>query len=382
MRATSAPEVTEAQVLLRYGAAVAITLAAGALRWVLKPVMGVAPPYITFYLAIVAAAAFGGFGPGMVATCLGALMGLGLMGFNPGEVRIGTAAEQVRLVLYAASGVAISLIAGKMHAAMRLAGREAARLREAGAQLQQANERLAQANGRLEEGDRRKDRFMALLAHELRNPIGPIKNSLHLMKLRPRDPRVADQAVTIISRQIEQMSRLVGDMLDVTRVRHDKLDLHRQRIDLSVVVERIVEDHRPLFAEHGIALHLNDGARPTWVFGDAGRLGQVLGNLLHNARKFTPAAGAVDVSVERVEDHAVLQVRDSGTGIAADLLPRIFEPFEQGQHLADRGPSGLGLGLALVRQLVELHGGSVQALSPGEGRGAEFVVTLPLDTAP
>jgi two-component system CheB/CheR fusion protein len=191
----------------------------------------------------------------------------------------------------------------------------------------------------------------------------------------------ARRARAIIDHQVTHMTRLVGDLLDVSRIQRNKIELSRERLDLAALTERTVEIHRDVFTARGIELTAALPGRPVWVDGDGVRLAQVLGNLLHNAAKFTSTRGRVSVELAEEGREAVLRVRDSGAGIPAEMLARIFEPFTQGEQGLDRGGGGLGLGLALAKGLVGLHEGTIRAYSEGPGRGAEFVVRLPVDTA-
>jgi CheY-like chemotaxis protein/nitrogen-specific signal transduction histidine kinase len=231
----------------------------------------------------------------------------------------------------------------------------------------------------LREADQRKNEFLAMLSHELRNPLAPIRNSLFVLgRATPGGPR-ATQALAVIDRQVEHMVRLVDDLLDVTRITRGKIRLQCEPMDLSDLVRRVAEDHRVLFAQSGVDL-IVDVAPEARVIGDRTRLTQVVGNLLQNAAKFTPRGGSTTLSL--MSEHgaqAILNVRDSGDGIAPAILPRLFTPFTQADTSLDRGKGGLGLGLSLVKSLVEMHGGSVAARSPGPGKGAEFRVTLPLE---
>jgi signal transduction histidine kinase/CheY-like chemotaxis protein len=229
----------------------------------------------------------------------------------------------------------------------------------------------------LEAADRRKDEFLAVLSHELRNPLAPIKNSLYLLDRVPPGGPKALRARAVIEHQVAHMTRLVADLLDVSRISRGKVELRREQMDLAAVVSRTVEDHRTLFAARRIALHDAAPVSPVWVHGDAVRLAQVLGNLLHNAAKFTQPGGRVDVQLDEEEGQARLRVRDTGMGIPAEALATIFEPFIQGKQGLDRGAGGLGLGLALVKGLVEMHDGTILARSEGAGRGAELEVHLP-----
>ncbi len=241
---------------------------------------------------------------------------------------------------------------------------------------------LRAANLRLAEADRSKDEFLAVLSHELRNPLAPIKNSLYVLERAAPGEAQARRAQEIIGRQVAHMTRLVSDLLDVSRITRGKFDLRRERVDLREVVGRTLEDHGSIFLARGIAVRAERPPRPVWVNGDAARLGQALGNLLHNAAKFTDEGGSVSVTLRQDGEAAVLRVRDTGVGIAPDLLGRIFLPFTQADRTLDRSTGGLGLGLALVKSLVDLHGGEVSAHSEGIGAGAEFTLRLPADASP
>lgn len=355
-------DLTSSPAELRYGAAVVVVLVAAATRWALQPLLGAAPPYITFYLAVVVAAASGGLGPGLFATVFGGLLGAGLVTWPTESLALDSPAELVRLAIYAISGVGISLTAEGMHRARRLASRDAEELRRQGRELTAANERLAQA-------DRRKDRFLAVLAHELRNPLMPLKHSLYLIDHVPADSETARRARAVVERQAEQLTRLVNDLLDITRINHAKLDLQRSTLDLRVILSRAVDDHQPLFAQKRVVLRATQPAAPVWIFGDGARLGQVIGNLLHNALKFTPAGGSVHVGLELAGAHAVLRVRDTGVGIAPTLIDQVFEPFTQADQPLDRTAGGLGLGLTLVKKLVQCTAGRCRCAATARTAG-------------
>jgi PAS domain S-box-containing protein len=248
--------------------------------------------------------------------------------------------------------------------------------------LRASQEELRATNARLQEADRRKDEFLAVLSHELRNPLAPMRNSLYVLDRAAPDSEQARRARATIERQVDHMTRLVSDLLDVSRIVRGKIVLQPDRIDLRDVVSRTVEDHRSLFSARAIEVESRQPEEPVWINGDAARLSQALGNLLQNAAKFTSAGGTVRVMLEHDGDTAVMRVRDTGVGIAPEMLPRIFQPFTQADTSLARGTGGLGLGLALVRGLTELHGGEVQALSAGPGKGAEFTMRLPVSSAP
>jgi PAS domain S-box-containing protein len=235
----------------------------------------------------------------------------------------------------------------------------------------------------LQEADRRKDELLAMLSHELRNPLAPIRNSLYLLdRSVPQGSRVK-RALAVIDRQVAHMSRLIEDLVDVTRITKGKIVLDRARIDLKEVVRRTVEDHRSIFVHGAVELHVTLAPGPVWVNGDATRLAQAFGNLLQNAAKFTPPGGAAHVDLELLPgDRAVLRVRDTGQGIAASMLPNLFSPFVQAESTPDRRMGGLGLGLSLVKGIVELHGGDVTVESGGQGKGATFSLQFPLDMTP
>ena len=223
--------------------------------------------------------------------------------------------------------------------------------------------------------DRRKDEFLALLAHELRNPLAPIRNGLHVLRLTGGSSEI----VLMMERQVGQLVRLVDDLLDVSRISHGKIELRKTRIELAAVVRHAVESIRPLADLLGHELTVTLPAAPIFVPGDSARLIQALENLLNNACKFTEPGGHVWLTIERAGDHAVVSVRDSGVGIAADDQSRIFDMFVQVDRSLERVVSGLGIGLTLVKNLVEMHDGSVEVHSAGVGQGSLFVVRVPAD---
>ena len=238
---------------------------------------------------------------------------------------------------------------------------------------------LSRANEQLRTEDLHKNEFLAVLSHELRNPLAPLRNALWLLERRDATDDQAAKARETINRQLMHLTRLVDDLLDVTRISQGKIRLQRARTDLADLVRRTVEDHRPLFLSSGLTLACDVGELPTFVNADPTRLAQVLGNLLGNSARFSEPGGRVDVGLAREGGGFVLlRVRDQGMGFPPELGERIFQPFIQAESTLHRSRGGLGLGLALVRGLVELHGGTVVARSEGPGRGAEFQVRLPL----
>ena len=229
----------------------------------------------------------------------------------------------------------------------------------------------------LEEADRRKDEFLATLAHELRNPLAPIRNSIHILRLTAVND-LTSHVYEMLERQVGYMVRLVDDLLEVSRVTRGKIELRKERVDLSAIIEMAVETSRPLIesARHELTMVL--AQESLWLEADAVRLAQVFANLLNNAAKYTDESGHIWITTSREGDSAVVTVRDNGIGIPAASLPRVFDMFMQGDATKSRGGGGLGIGLTLARTLAEMHGGTVDARSEGLGKGSEFVVRLPL----
>jgi signal transduction histidine kinase len=229
----------------------------------------------------------------------------------------------------------------------------------------------------MEEEGRRVNEFLAMLAHELRNPLAPIRNAVSILKLAGEvSPQVA-WCRDIIERQTGQLSHLVDDLLDVSRVTRGKLQINGEPMDLNAAVVRALEGARPLIDRRGHRLEVHLNPLPIVVNGDITRLTQVVLNLLNNAAKYTPEGGEIDVSVRAERDEGVVQVRDNGLGIAPALLERVFDLFAQGERTLERAEGGLGIGLTLARRLVALHGGTIKAESAGPGRGSTFTVRLP-----
>src|SRR6185503_8496018 len=233
------------------------------------------------------------------------------------------------------------------------------------------------ARAEAEAANRSKDRFLAMLSHELRNPLGAISNAVHVLE-RVGDAPAARRAREIIGRQVQHLGRLVDDLLDVSRATTGKIILRREVVELAAIVDRAVAG---LAARQPGAARVVVDARPVRVTGDAVRLEQVVTNLLENAAKYTPADGRVGVTVRMEDGAAMLVVEDSGVGIAPELLPHVFDLFVQADRSLDRAAGGLGIGLTLVRQIVELHGGTVEATSAGVGHGSRFTVRLPATAA-
>jgi signal transduction histidine kinase/ActR/RegA family two-component response regulator len=230
----------------------------------------------------------------------------------------------------------------------------------------------------LRDSDRRKDEFLAVLAHELRNPLAPIRNSLQLLRMGNGNGEIIEQARSVMERQLEHMVHLIDDLLDVSRITRGKIQLRKERVELAAAVQSALEAARPLIEASNHELTVRLPPEPTYLDADPTRLAQVFSNLLTNAAKYTERAGRIWLTVERQSGDAVVSVRDTGIGIAAEYLPRVFQMFSQVAPALERSQGGLGIGLSLVKGLVEMHGGTVEAHSDGPGKGSQFVVRLPV----
>ncbi len=246
--------------------------------------------------------------------------------------------------------------------------------------LKQTAEDLRRLTAELSEAGRRKDEFIAMLAHELRNPLAPIRNGLQIMRLSS-DTSSIEKARAMMERQLGHMVRLVDDLLDISRISRGKLQLRKEPIDLSIVLSNAVETSRPIIEHGGHKLTIQLLPTPILVDADVTRLGQVFANLLNNAAKYSDKGGHIQVSASVEGPEVLISVKDSGIGIPSDMLPIIFEMFTQVDRSLERSQGGLGIGLSLVKRLVEMHGGRVQAKSEGHGHGSEFLVRLPTLTS-
>jgi PAS domain S-box-containing protein len=240
-----------------------------------------------------------------------------------------------------------------------------------------AQEALRQRAEALQEADRQKDAFLAMLGHELRTPLAAIRNTLLVVERRASGSSGLELQIARLDRMVTRMGRIVDDLQDVSRITQGRLSLHREPLDLRHLVRQTAEDQRELLQESGQTLTLDLPEQPVWVEGDPIRLAQVLVNLLHNAGKFSDPGGQVRVRLGENEDELTVAVQDDGIGIDPEMLPRVFDSFTQAERSLDRSRGGLGLGLALVKGLVALHGGTVAATSAGRGRGSEFTFRLP-----
>ena len=268
---------------------------------------------------------------------------------------------------------------------------KARELQALNADLQFTNQELGQSNKALQaqiaersrveqalkEADRRKDEFLAILAHELRNPLAALSAAARLLGRQAQKPEVAAMACNAVQRQVSHMARLLDDLLDVSRISHGRMQLHMDRVDVKEVVRSAVEMVRPQMESKQHVLQVELGGQDAPVLADAVRLIQVIANLLNNSVKYTPAGGQIHVELRSNRKEVLVLVRDNGIGIAPDALDQVFDMFSQAGRTSSEAQGGLGIGLTLVKGLVRLHGGNVRALSDGEGRGSEFTITLP-----
>jgi signal transduction histidine kinase/CheY-like chemotaxis protein len=254
----------------------------------------------------------------------------------------------------------------------------ALRARQRQYQIRDQLARQHAAEQALVDADRRKDEFLATLAHELRNPLAPIRTAMHVLARVPPDAPQATRLREMMERQIEQLVKLIDELLDVSRIATGKVLLQRERVDLRSVLDSALEASRPQVDASNHDMRVSCSAAPIWVVGDPSRLAQVISNLINNAAKYTPARGRIDVALEEADQQAIVRVTDNGAGIPVDMLDRVFDMFTQVNRTLDRAQGGLGIGLSLVRRLVDLHGGSVSAASPGLDKGSTFTIRLPM----
>ena len=292
------------------------------------------------------------------------LRGLGLRSYICVPMR--TRGETVGVISFAVAGSGRQFGSAQLALAEQLAGRAAVAIEN------------ARLYAELREADQRKDEFLATLAHELRNPLAPIRTSLEILRMPAADPSLLERSREIIERQVTHLARLVEDLLDVSRVMRGKIELRRERVSLSTVVAHAIETALPVLDTQAQQLTVAIPAPPIELDADPVRLGQVIGNLLTNAAKYTPRGGHIGISAAVESGRAVIRVRDNGVGIAPALLPRVFDLFVQADDSVSRSQGGLGIGLTLVKSLVEMHGGTVEARSDGAGQGSEFIVRLPV----
>ena len=355
-RATSATIAT-------YGGAIGTALGAVLVRLVFDPWIGDDVPYITLFGAVALAVWLGGAGPAVLTFGVGYLI-VRLLYIAPiGQIALTHSSDFVQLALFALSCGLIIVLGEAMRRARDLHRASEAALRDRALQLQRA--------------DANKSQFLAMLSHELRNPLAPLRNGLAILQRNPA-PAALQSTLAMMERQITQAARLIDDLLDVSRIDRGKLEFRKERVALDAILRSAVETAMPSIEGKHHELVVHYPGRSLQVDGDPVRLAQVVGNLLNNAAKFTPPGGRIELSLRADGDEALLAVKDNGIGIERGRLEEVFEMFVQIDTSRHASAGGLGLGLTLVRAIVEHHGGRVEGRSAGIGHGAEFVVTLPL----
>ncbi len=344
-----------------YVFAIGAMVAAVLVRLLLSAVLGDQAPYFPFVLAVLASAWYGGLKPGLLATAIGALLGASHFVEPTFSWLPGNRSVVVVTAFFVVIGATASLVCEALHSARRS---------------------IEHKQRQLEQADRRKDEFLATLAHELRNPLAPMCIAVDLLQRADDQPELRSQARSMMERQLDVMVRLIDDLLDVGRITHGKLQLHRERVELAAVAQSALETARPYIEAQSQELTVKLPSHSVYLECDPMRLAQVVMNLLTNAAKYTEKGGHIWLTAEVQGNEVVMSVRDTGVGIAAAHLPLLFNMFSQVAPALERSQGGLVIGLALVRGIVELHGGSVEARSGGPGLGSEFIVRLPIAAAP
>jgi signal transduction histidine kinase len=340
-----------------YAMAIAAVLAAIALRRLLDPIIADSFPFATLFLAVLVSAWVGGLRPALLATAIGA-MGAAFLMSGPRQTELfATAIGRWGLLLYAMVALAIAWFGGAMHG---------------------AKERAEKAERALREQDDLKNRFIATLAHEVKNPLAAIRMAVALLEKRGLADEM-QRPVDVIDRQSRRIERLAEDLMDASRIALGKIELRKHVCDVREIVARSIESTSPDVSARQHTLRHEMPDEPIAVEADPMRLQQVFGNLLSNAARYTDPGGQITVATRRGGDSVTVHISDTGIGLDAAHAAFIFEPFVQ---VGDEARGGLGLGLALVRNLVEMHGGNVEARSAGMGKGSEFIVRLPVASAP
>ena len=375
---TVAARVAELPATWRYLVALLAAAAAILLRVAFDPVWGIKLPYITLFPAIMLSAWFGGMWAGIVTTIVTGIAAVYFWIEPARSWKVADSSELIGLSVFLFVGIVISVLnEASRRGTMALAASEE-REREARQEAESAAQREQAARADLERANRLKDDFLAVLSHELRTPLTAMLGYAHILNSRELPPDRIKHAVSAIERNALAQTRLVESLLDLSRILAGKLELDLQPLDLAEVVDSAVDAVRPDAETSGVGLEVTPPSSHVMLVADSGRLQQVFWNLLSNAIKFTPKGGRVTVRWEQRDNLAQIEIRDTGQGIAADFLPHVFDRFSQANVHARGSRSGLGLGLALVREMVHAHHGTVSVDSAGEGLGATFVVTLPV----
>jgi signal transduction histidine kinase/CheY-like chemotaxis protein len=357
---------SRAEEAAAYGTAVAVAIAAVYLRWFFDPWLSGSVIYGTLYGAAAIAVWFGGWGPAAFASVVGYLL-VNLLFIEPrGHLGISESSDALALALFGVSCTLVIVLGEGMRRARNRYRESEAALRERALELQRA--------------DANKSRFLAILSHELRNPLAPLRTGLAILA-RQREPGAPGKIHDMMERQIRQLTRLIDDLLDVSRIDRGKLELKRERVALDAVARTAIETSSPNIAAKSLELMVRYSPQPLHVHGDAVRLAQALSNLLNNAAKYTPAGGHIELSLRAEGAEAVVGVADDGIGLAPEHLARVFDMFYQVDGGGSAAAGGLGLGLTLARSIVDQHGGRIEARSAGPAQGSEFVIRLPLADA-
>ena len=359
------PVIPAKATVLRYAAAVAVVLVVFAARAALAPLLGQQAPLLPFLLGVLVCAFLGGLGPAILASAITPF--LATIWFTSWPHDAPPFEWVAHVVFFLLLALLSAIIMDALQKAVRRAD-EHARQAQAAAQA-------------LRENDRRKDEFLAMLAHELRNPLTPIRNVAHILGRAPPDPVTIKRASEMLERQASHLTHLVDDLLDVARITHRRVELHCQVVSLEDVVAIALETVQPTLDARRQIVTITVTTPHVHVDGDVVRLCQVVSNLLTNASKYSAEGQRIYINVGSDAAHAALSVRDEGQGIDAQLMPRLFDLFMQGDRSLDRAQGGLGIGLTIVKHLVEMHGGDVEASSAGLGKGSEFRIRLPRATA-
>ena len=342
-----------------YGSAVCILLASLILHWLMLPWLGYSYPFSTSFASVAIAVWLGGWRPATLTAMIGYVIASVWLSRPEVSFEFEDISSILGLALYA---LTCSVVIGL------------------GEAMRQARDRLRRSTQELQRADMNKRNFLALLSHELRNPMAPLRNVMGLLGMNPSREEITE-LTPIMERQLGQLARLVDDLLDVSRIDRGKLELSRERIALDAVIKGAIETSKPNIEAKNHRLVASLPPDPVYVDGDAVRLTQLLANLLNNAAKFTPAGGRIEVALRRGHRQAVVEVSDNGIGIPAPDLPRIFDIFVQLNSGPSPATGGLGIGLALARSIAEMHGGRLEARSEGTGKGSRFLLTLPLSEA-
>ena len=372
-RAWSAP------AWLRYGCGLALVLIDSILRPLLVPASAGNLRLMTFFPAVILSAWLGGFGPGLLAI----LMSATAVAFwlpPPDSFRVASPHDIAALIIFSGVGILIAAVIETLRRTRRRLAEESNNRAVLAAERAQLIELEQRARVNAEAANRGKDEFLAMLAHELRTPLSAIATAAQTLDRSSRRDASMAMPIEVIERQARHVTRLVDDLLDAGRVMAGKIQITREPVDLADIVARSIEvlSAARKLDRHDLAVHVESA----WIDADADRIEQVIVNLLGNAVKYTPPDGSIAIRVQHDRADVVMTIEDDGIGIPPELLPRVFDLFVQGMQGRREGPAGLGIGLALVRRLVQLHGGTVQAATGGAGCGSIFTVRLPALAAP